>query len=382
MRCVKISGSDDRMDCREMFYDPINLLPQQCSQCGFPNLDHVPQPYFLVKSRTMSPNELALAENGNFFVRERIRRVLELLAPGQCDYFPTCYKGTLQETPWFLAVPVNQVVTAKVNPAIERCQMCGEPESAHPGTQFTEYLFGTPTRSQPLAPGWTSESAFEILKSSTWGSSDQSWSVWISRDLFLSVQLLHLLKKIKARGFCEATCGKPAAPDQIESAWIKQKLVMLEASGIPFHAEGTLSDIDSKWLREYIKGRSGEEVLNFDLKAVERRLKTKLPKSYLDFITKVGPVSFENVDEQEGFTSSIMTPDKLTLERGSADSDGHEPCVNGVMFATTRHGDCFCFDVQKGKKEFPVVLYKHECDCFEPYAENFAACIRRFAAGD
>jgi len=71
------------MDCRDMFYDPINPLPAQCPECGFPDLDHVPLPYFLVKSRTRSPNELAEAENGNFFVRERIRRVLELLALNQ-----------------------------------------------------------------------------------------------------------------------------------------------------------------------------------------------------------------------------------------------------------------------------------------------------------
>ena len=47
----------------------------------------------------------------------------------------------------------------------------------------------------------------------------------------------------------------------------------------------------------------------------------------------------------------------------------------------TGHGDCFCLDVQKGKKEYPVFLYKHEMNFFEPYAENFAACIKRFAGG-
>lgn len=110
MRCVQITGSDDRMDCRDMFYDPINPLPSKCAKCGFPDLDHVPQPYFLVKSRTMSPNELAPAENGNFFIRERVRCVLDMVAPGQCTYLPTCYKGTTDKTPWLLAVPNHQVV--------------------------------------------------------------------------------------------------------------------------------------------------------------------------------------------------------------------------------------------------------------------------------
>src|SRR5258706_6999194 len=127
MRCVHIATSDDRMDCREMFYNPINPLPSKCSKCRFPNLDHVPQPYFVVKSRTMTPNELAGAENGNFFIRERVRRVLELLTPGQCTFLPTCYESTTQLTPWLLAVPNYQVASANVNASIPRCDACGEP---------------------------------------------------------------------------------------------------------------------------------------------------------------------------------------------------------------------------------------------------------------
>jgi hypothetical protein len=385
MRCIQLTGSDDRMDCREMFYDPINPLPPKCPKCGFPDLDHIPQPYFLVKSRTMSPNELALAENGNFFVRERVRRVLDLLASGQCTYFPTCYKGTSEGTPWLMAVPNHQVITAKVNPLIPRCQACGEPRSAHPGTQYSEYLFGKPSRGQPVGTGWTSESEYEVLKSSTWGSSEKGWDQWICRDLFMSVRLLHLLKKIKAKGFYEATCGKTTSPDSGESAWIREKLQVLEKNGIPLHAVGTLSDEDAKWFREYIKSHSRKVDSAYDIKAVENRLKLRLPKSYIDFVTKVGPVSFENVDEQEGFTACVLAPDELDSEgyrAGALDADDEETnAVDGVMFARTEHGDCFCFDVQKGMQEFPVFIYKHEYNYFEPYAETFAACIKRFAGG-
>jgi hypothetical protein len=384
MRCVHITGSDDRMDCRDMFYDPINPLPRKCAKCGFPDLDHVPQPYFLVKSRTMTPNELALAEKGNFFIRERVRRVLEILTSGQCTYFPTCYKGTSEKTPWLLAVPNHQVVTAKVNPSIPRCEACGEPRSAHPGTQWSEYLFGAPSRDQPRGEGWTDESDYHVLKSSTWGSSERGWDRWISRDLYMSVRLLHLFKKIKARGFYfyQATCQKPVAPDKEEAAWIKEKLQMLEASGIPFHPAGTLSDEDANWLREYIKTHAREVEADWDIKAVEKRVKAKLPKSYVDFVSAVGPSSFENIDEQEGFTASILSSNDLGVE-GYADEfeDEESQAVNGLMFATTGHGDCFCFDVQKGKKEYRVFLFKHEYNLFEPYAENFAACIKRFAGG-
>jgi hypothetical protein len=382
MRCVQITGPDDRMDCRHLFHDPINPLPRKCLKCGFPDLDRIPQPYFLVKSRTMSPNELALGENGNFFVRQRLRRLFEVVAPGQCTYFPTCYKGTSQETPWLLTVPNHQVVTARVKPSIRRCDACGEPRSAHPGTQFSEYLFGKPCRGQPLAEGWTSESEYEVLKSSTWGSSEKGWDRWIFRDCFMSVRLLHLLKTIKAKGFSETTLGKPTAPDEDESAWIKDKLWAFQANGIPLHSEGTFADEDARWFRDYIKRHSGNVA---DVEAIGKRLKFKLPKSYIDFVTKVGAMSFQNVDEQEGFTAHILTPDELDDEgyrAGALESDDEETnAVDGVMFAKTEHGDCFCFDVQKGKKDFPVFLYKHEGNYFEPYAENFAACIKRFAGG-
>ncbi len=384
MRCIQLTGSDDRMDCRDMLDDPINLLPAKCPKCGFPDLDHVPQPYFLIKSRTMSPNELAKAENGNFFVRERVRQVLELLAPSQCSFFSTCYKGTTEETPWLLAVPNHQVITAKVDPSIPRCDTCGEPRSAHPGSQFSEWLF-YPQASGGAGPGWTGQSEYEILKSSTWGSSEIAWDQWISRDLFMSVRLLHLLKKIKAKGFYEATCGKPASADKAESVWIREKIQTLEQHGISLHPTGTLSEEDAKWFQSYLKSHSRDVNSEDDIKSVEKRLKFKLPKSYLDFVTKVGPASFENIDAQEGFTVRILALGDLDLEgyrTGELDSDDEETnAVNGVMFADTEHGDCFCFDVQKSKKEFQVFLYKHEYNCFEPYAENFAACIKRFASG-
>ena len=82
MRCVQVTGSDDRMDCAQWYFDTINPLPRKCETCGFPDLDYVPQPYFLVRSRTMSPDELAPAYVGNFLVRDRVKRVIELLAPG------------------------------------------------------------------------------------------------------------------------------------------------------------------------------------------------------------------------------------------------------------------------------------------------------------
>jgi hypothetical protein len=380
MRCVSISGSDDRMDCRDGFDDPINPLPPKCAACGFPDLEHLPQPYFLVKSRTMSPNELALADNGNFFVRERLRRVLDLLAPGQCDFFPTCFKGTTEKTPWLLAVPKHQVVTGRVDPSISRCQSCGEPRAAHPGTQWSEMFFGAPQREQPLGEGWTDESDFDVVKSATWGSSERGWDLWMCRDFYLSVRLLHLLKKIKAKGFYGTI---PASPSKLEAAWIKEKIAFLEANGVPLHAAGTLSEDDARWFRQFLDKHAREAKSEWDKKSIEKRVKAKLPKSYVEFIDTVGPMSFRDVDEQEGFTASILPPTELGVEGHEVEfHDEESKAVNSLTFATTEHGDCFCFDVQKGKKEYAVFLFKHEMNLLEPYAESFAACIKRFAGGN
>lgn len=327
----------------------------------------------------MTSNELAGAENGNFLVRERVRRVLDLLAPAECTYYPTCFEGSTDKTPWLLAVPKYKVVTAKVDPSIPRCETCGEPRSAHPGSQWSESLFGT----QSPGAGWTADSDHQVLKSANWCSSELGWDQWISRDLFMSVRLLHLLKKVKAKGFHEATCQKPVKPDIEEASWITEKLQFLQANGNPLNATGTLSEEDAKWFRSYVKNHARDVQTEWDIKAVERRVSAKLPKSYIDFLLNIGPVSFENVDEQEGFTASILPPDELAIEEGYGDGfeDEESKAVKGLTFATTEHGDRFCFDVQGGRKEFLVVLYKHEGNFFEPYAENFVACIKRFAGG-
>lgn len=272
------------------------------------------------------------------------------------------------------------MVTAKVNPSIPRCPACNEPRAAHPGTQWSEWLFNP------------QDSEHDVLKSSTWGSSEKHWNRWIFRPLYISNRLLDLLKKIKAVGFNPTGVNRigGGAPtfvprsslNQEEAAWIQASLSILKEHGIAMYPAGTVSDEDSRWFREYLKSHA-TAVTACDFKAVEKRAKVKLPKSYVDFITKVGPSTFEDVDQQEGFTARVLSPENLDFaayRKGALEMEDEESrTVDGVMFATTDHGDCFCFDVQKGKKEYPVFHFKHEYDHFEPYAENFAACIRRFA---
>jgi hypothetical protein len=378
MRCVTISSSDERMDCRSLFYEPINPLPTKCPACGFPDLDHVPQPYYIARGRSMSSNELAQAENGNFFLRPRVHHVFELLLPGLCNYFPTIYKGTAEQTPWMLAVPNHRIVTAHVDPSIARCATCGEPRSAHPGTQWTESML----HSSHPGESWWCNLEYDVAKAATWGSSEEGWDKWISRNLFLSIRLLHLLKKIKAKGFYEATCQKPVAPNHEESSWIKENLNVLQSAGIAPYPPGTLSPGDQKWLRDYMKSHARKTLVTWDFKAIERQLGAKLPKSYIDFVSRVGPVTFSNIDAN-GIVATLLSPEALKAPRHPLDLEDEESrAVHALTFAVTQHGDSFCFDVQKGTKEYAVLQYKHEYRYLEPYADNFATCIQRFVADE
>src|SRR5437870_3334154 len=88
LQFVQMSGSDVRMDQRGNWNAPVNPLPMKCACCRFVDLDFVPEPYFLCKG-IETPAEMALGEVGNFFVRERVRKVLEAVAPGQCGFYPT-----------------------------------------------------------------------------------------------------------------------------------------------------------------------------------------------------------------------------------------------------------------------------------------------------
>jgi len=316
---------------------------------------------------------MALAENGNFLVRERVRNALKLLIPTECNFFPTQYKGTNELTPWYLAVSTHDLETEKMKRSVPHCDQCGFPL---PPDQSHRLKWKAPT--EPL-PDW--EADVDLFKSKHWTYRTFPWT-----RLCMSVRLFCLLKKMKAKGLHEATCqtSLSKSPTAEESRWIESKLIQLNEHGIQLNAPGTLTDADAKWYRKFLKNHTAAKTTSPDFKSFEKQAKLKLPKSYKDFLAKVGPCSFPGVDEQDGFTAHVVAPQDFdctnyragTLQAADDESNG----VDGVMFARTDHGDCFCFDVRKDRKEFEVFLYLHEYNCFEPYAANFAACIKRFVA--
>ena len=88
--CVMMVGPDDQMDLdmRGNFGKPANPLPIKCPHCTFRDLDYVGEPYLLAKGFS-SPAEATSAVRGNFLVRERVKRILEVAVPGACTFFPT-----------------------------------------------------------------------------------------------------------------------------------------------------------------------------------------------------------------------------------------------------------------------------------------------------
>lgn len=367
MQVIVVTGSDQRMDQgQSLSYDEIvNPLPLFCAECGFPDLEFVPQPYSLIKSRTKTSNELALAAYGNLLVRERIKQVFEILFPNQIMYFSTVYRNTDEPTDWLLAVPQKFGSTGCVSSTIARCASCGEPRSAHPGTQYSNRDIS---------------SEYDVAKAKNWVSSELGWNRWLDRDVILSVRLYRLLKRIGGKGLYEATCQSETSPDPKDLEWIDQALDRLAQYGVSIDPPGVLSKDDARWFRNYLKIQKTDSY-EFDFKSYEKQARVKLPKSYKDYVTWIGGKTYVNVDDEEGNVVRVLKPEEIDLVNyrlgafETTDEDSEK--VDGIMFAESEHGDCYCFDLAAGLKEPPVVLYRHEGLFYEPYTDNFVKFIQR-----
>jgi len=405
MRCVHISNLGEKTMDRGWYWDPpLNPLPAECSTCGYPDVEYLPRRYYLNKSRATAPGEIAIAAMGNFLVRERIHQVLKAVAPGTCRFRATYYQGTSEKTSWVLAVPKHQLETARIKTSIARCPECRQPKTTNSSTQYGEWYhvsqsdpaYGRKGKGRNWRdPGTHTfryaacrETDYEIFKSAQWSSIKEGVADWnnLGRNLFFSVRLWELLKRIKAKASVFGDYREGAIkPDSDELEWVERKLDVLRRREIPLVPPGKVSAEDDKWLRNYIKQHAGKGKRSTAFASFEKKNKFKLPKSYKDFIAKIGQTTFCDVDGEEGFSAHILPPGKFdckSFRRGQVGWSGESRGdVDGVMFASTGHFDCFCFDVNKQHKEYAVVWYNHEYDRFEPYASGFAACIKRFSGG-
>jgi hypothetical protein len=435
---VRMVGPDTRMDQYGNMNQPCNPPPLKCSHCTFPDLDFVAEPYLLAKGMA-SQAETAPAQFGNFLVRESARRLLELALPGAFTFHVTADFKSKEPTPWSLAAPRRAVATATPDPAVPRCSKCGEPRDALSWGQHV------PVRKLDVngldvfkAMNWSSfETVEEKFEKANAYQKEKNlpplpWSYpgvaapthaerWtrrhIDRDLFFSLRLEQLLKQAKVKGqLVRSSAFNELKPTAEDAAWVEEKLRLLaggnpeRASGAPERSsvaagskkkggtlkKGVLKKPDAaktgdaaarRWFGGYLKkNAAGKKPARADFVAVEKKHKLALPQDYKDFISAVGPKSFRDVMQQEGFEVRVLPPGKLdfkTYRRGNTNGvlfDEESLRVDGVTFADTVHGDCFVFDVSDaGAGDYPVFWYDHENSAMEPFAPGFAQCIRRFA---
>ena len=76
-RFIQLSLSDTRMDQKGAWFngDSLNPLPTRCKTCGFPDLDFVPQPYFILRGASMTPAEIGGSNYGCLLVKDRLKAV-------------------------------------------------------------------------------------------------------------------------------------------------------------------------------------------------------------------------------------------------------------------------------------------------------------------
>ncbi|MDA1055510.1 MAG: SMI1/KNR4 family protein [Planctomycetota bacterium] len=72
--------------------------------------------------------------------------------------------------------------------------------------------------------------------------------------------------------------------------------------------------------------------------------------------------------------------DLMSYRHGALDTtDEDSERVDGIMFAESDHGDCYCFDLAPKGTEPPIAMYNHDGSFYEPYTKNFVAFVRRIS---
>ena len=209
----------------------------------------------------------------------------------------------------------------------------------------------------------------------------------LDRDLYFSVRLEQLFRRAKVKGqLVRLLYFKDVKPTPDDEAWIEEKLRLLAGHGLAEMqkpAEDKAADVSQKWFKQFLKRNARKGIKKVDFAAIERKHKLTLPPDYKEFISTVGPKSFNDLMENEGFTANVLVPSKLDFKdyrRGRVpDLDEEQSQIDGVMFASTDHGDAFVFDVSAKGNDYPIFWHDHEQNTLEPFAPDFAECIKRFS---
>lgn len=339
IRLSQVTCLDKRMDIKDKTYlldTPTNKYELLCKTCKFPNLDKVPSPYYLTKGRNFSGIEISIADLGNLLISNRLKKIFENLLPKDCDYQETFIENSRIKTLWWLAVPRKKVLSGKVKQHISVCSQCHEPLHAHPGSQYQFWLTDL-------------ESDVNIVKSSNWHSVDEKdWKKsWIGRDIYLSVQLIHLLKKITAKGIDQVSSSKYHQLLPTEKKWIEESIEKI----------GDLANVNApkeptqKQVEQFLHITGVSKIIPQKVNMFEKKfkLKTQNALQYLCSIDK---------------TTKVTILGNLDFEvLNSNDWELREDGKKLIKFAENNFGDCLYFDPKE--KYYPVYYFDHEtmiCD--------------------
>jgi len=236
IRLSSITCSDKRLDILDnikLLDLPVNKYELKCRVCEFPNIDLIPNPYFIAKNRDFSGVEIMKADLGNLLISDRLKQIFEILFENQLVFFQTYILNSKITTKWWLAIPTNMIINGKVKNYVKKCKSCSEPLSAHPGYQYEFWIEDI-------------ESTFDIIKSKNWHSIDENdWKQsWIDRDILLSVRLISLLKRIKANGIYQFSNSKYKKLTEEEKKWVENSLIKIDKLSHPTKVEITKEDIE------------------------------------------------------------------------------------------------------------------------------------------
>jgi WD40 repeat protein len=355
LQCLEMVGPDDVMDRVDGHLEPLNPLPVVCPACKRVDLDFVHSPY-VVGKKIESPVDFAPAVAGNLLVRESMKRVLEVAAPGTGKFYPTIHRKTKQPTPWFLAVLQHTQTTSE--PSAKKCSKCREPR------EWTDVM---ETTSNPI-------SKHEVFKARNW------WGDGDRRNLYFSVRLEALVKKLGLRGMVRSSDCKQT-PTQEDLAWAEQKFKIIQQADAKAKTTAKRKQDDvTEWFSDYLKRNAKKKPVVHDFAAAEKKLGVKLPETYKQFMAVVGTKKFKDLDGEEEFNAHILSPEQLKVESCLERGDDEEAEFKGLLFAVTEHGDAFYFDLTRNAPDYEIRKHDHEVDSCEPYAKNFAEAIKRFAA--
>lgn len=199
----------------------------------------------------------------------------------------------------------------------------------------------------------------------------------------MSLRLYQLLHDLKVAGLQRLSYGGKEIPlTASETAWGTAQMTRLDQALIVASSK-SVSANSKVWFRAFIQANQGRGCDPKTIAAREKMHKASLPKSYVEFATAMGgrELDFPGHDNMGAVTIYAFAEcDFESFRRGELDSEDEDVRkIDAVCVGTISNGDRLCLQISKSRSETPVLLYRHEYDDYEPFADNFVECLKTLA---